>query len=581
MLLLLLGHAAATTLSERSSETVEAGVTLTQYRASSPSTDVWVLSVDLCADDVYVDATRETDDYQSTKSWGSDMDLTAATNGDFYKTDPVRVYGDAVGGGVQWPSINTGRDTDYDGEWYWEHYGWIAFQHDGVAFSHTGWVKENVSGLAHGTGNDDLTPDLPSGVLALVSGFPELVVEGAPVVCSDPQASDCFPDRSDMRERHPRTAMGITEDLSTFLLVVADGRTSDNDGLYGSELADILGQLGAWEAFNLDGGGSSQLWTDADGYVNDYDGNNYGSGARTVANHWGVFAGGRGYLPARPGHCATASPCETIAAGGGILDDAGACFRGFGDQQYWRDESAGYGGSLRWTNAFESDLPDNWAWWQVNPVEAGDYEVFTYTDSAYAAWDDVEYQVRAGGAETTLRVDPTGQDGWVSLGVYSFAAGGDQWVALFDNEADAPGSDKHIVADAVKLERVGAWCGDGACAADEQCACADCSVTEEVAGNGIDDDCDGSVDEAAGADDTGEPADSEPGDSDGGAARVDHADTGCGCSADPGGAAGAIGVLGAAGLALARRRHAVLGRRRGERASPSGVDGTAPPSANA
>ena len=48
----LIAAALATTLSERSTVTLEDGVTLTQYRASSPSTDVWVLRVDLCADDV-------------------------------------------------------------------------------------------------------------------------------------------------------------------------------------------------------------------------------------------------------------------------------------------------------------------------------------------------------------------------------------------------------------------------------------------------------------------------------------------------------------------------------------------------
>ena len=255
MLALLLAHAAhATTLAERSTVTVEDGVTITEYRASSPSTDVWVLRVDLCADDVYVDATRDAARYATTGGWATDMDLTAATNGDFYKTDPTRVYGDAVGRGVRWASGHTGWDSAYDAEWYWEHYGWIAFGHAEVWFSHTGWVKDNVAGLVAGVDNSDPTPPPPQGVLAMVSGFPQLVVEGVPVVCADPEDSDCFPDRSDMRDRHPRTAMGITEDLGTFLLVVADGRTSENAGLYGSELADIIGQLGAWEAFNLDGG---------------------------------------------------------------------------------------------------------------------------------------------------------------------------------------------------------------------------------------------------------------------------------------------------------------------------------------
>ena len=556
MILLLSGLAAATKLTEQSTETVEPGVTLTEYRASSPSTDVWVLRVDLCAEGVYVDATRESSSYLSTGNWGGDMDLTAATNGDFYKTDPVRVYGDAVGGGVRWPSVNTGRDSGYDDQWYWEHYGWIAFGHDGVQFSHSGWVKENVGGLSTGVGNDDLTPSVPSGVLALVSGFPELVVEGVPMVCADPTASDCFPDRSDMRDRHPRTAMGITEDLGTLLLVVADGRTSDNDGLYGSELADILGQLGAWEAFNLDGGGSSQLWTEGDGYVNDYDGNNYGAGARTVANHWGIFAGGRSYLPDRPGHCVSEPPCGTIPPGGGTVDDEDACFRGFGDQPYWRNEAVGYGGGLAWTNAFEGSEADNWAWWRLDLEEAGSYEVFTYANAEFSVWDDVEYEVRAGGADSVVRVDPSGQDGWVSLGVYSFQAGGDQWVALFDNQGGAPGSNQHIVADAVKVERVGDWCGDGTCADAERCACDDCPLEAEVAANGLDDDCDGSVDEAPEA--PGDSGQTDSGQTDSGEApesgEASVSGQGAGCACDAGPAAPSNAWVGMAVLAVARVR---------------------------
>ena len=53
-------------------------------------------------------------------------------------------------------------------------------------------------------------------------------------------------------------------------------------GMYGSELAELMGQLGAYFALNVDGGGSSHQ---AGGYKiipRSY---------RTVANHLGVYAG--------------------------------------------------------------------------------------------------------------------------------------------------------------------------------------------------------------------------------------------------------------------------------------------------
>lgn len=94
--------------------------------------------------------------------------------------------------------------------------------------------------------------------------------------------------------------MGITEDRRTFMLLVVDGRTNVSAGLYGAELAEVMAKLGAWTAFNLDGGGSSQLWVAGEGYLNDTSGNNSGGGTRAVANHWGVFAGAG---VTAPGHC--------------------------------------------------------------------------------------------------------------------------------------------------------------------------------------------------------------------------------------------------------------------------------------
>lgn len=64
--------------------------------------------------------------------------------------------------------------------------------------------------------------------------------------------------------RHPRTAVGVTGDGKVILLV-ADGRGMNGSvGCTLSELADIMIGLGAVEAINLDGGGSSAM-VDSDG----------------------------------------------------------------------------------------------------------------------------------------------------------------------------------------------------------------------------------------------------------------------------------------------------------------------------
>ncbi len=63
----------------------------------------------------------------------------------------------------------------------------------------------------------------------------------------------------DDREMHPRTAIGIDRDTNQLLLLVVDGRQSFSRGYTMVELANRMIDLGADEALNLDGGGSSTM----------------------------------------------------------------------------------------------------------------------------------------------------------------------------------------------------------------------------------------------------------------------------------------------------------------------------------
>jgi exopolysaccharide biosynthesis protein len=59
---------------------------------------------------------------------------------------------------------------------------------------------------------------------------------------------------------HPRTAVGIKDHGDTLILVVVDGRKKGvATGMSLAELAEVFVSLGAEEAINLDGGGSSVL----------------------------------------------------------------------------------------------------------------------------------------------------------------------------------------------------------------------------------------------------------------------------------------------------------------------------------
>jgi hypothetical protein len=57
-------------------------------------------------------------------------------------------------------------------------------------------------------------------------------------------------------DKHPRTVMGYTKDGKLIILVI-EGRNKDAGGATLTQEAQILKDLGCWEALNLDGGGSS------------------------------------------------------------------------------------------------------------------------------------------------------------------------------------------------------------------------------------------------------------------------------------------------------------------------------------
>ena len=88
--------------------------------------------------------------------------------------------------------------------------------------------------------------------------------------------------------RHPRTAAGVTADGRTLILAVVDGRQPEHSiGVTLPELADILIGLGAVDAINLDGGGSSTfIYRRPDGTLltNQAPGGTW----RPVGNHLGV-----------------------------------------------------------------------------------------------------------------------------------------------------------------------------------------------------------------------------------------------------------------------------------------------------
>ena len=89
--------------------------------------------------------------------------------------------------------------------------------------------------------------------------------------------------------RHPRTAAGVTVDGHTLILLAVDGRQPGHSvGVTLPELAGLMIELGANDAVNLDGGGSTSFYLRrADGTVVT---NQPSAGQwRPVANHLGIW----------------------------------------------------------------------------------------------------------------------------------------------------------------------------------------------------------------------------------------------------------------------------------------------------
>ena len=106
--------------------------------------------------------------------------------------------------------------------------------------------------LTYDTVTQHCTDALAAGPVLLLGGW---------------EARDEWPSESFYTRRHPRTFVGTTSDGWVYLVVI-DGRTPGRaDGATIHETAQIARLLGLNDAINLDGGGSSTLWTRSLGVI--------------------------------------------------------------------------------------------------------------------------------------------------------------------------------------------------------------------------------------------------------------------------------------------------------------------------
>lgn len=107
-----------------------------------------------------------------------------------------------------------------------------------------------------------------------------------PVLLQNGEFRTFAEDRSFTQHRHPRTVFG-KDNKGNYWFIVIDGRFPGKaDGMTIPETAALARYLGLSEAINLDGGGSSTLWTSKTGVLNHpYDNHRFDhGGSRRVPN---------------------------------------------------------------------------------------------------------------------------------------------------------------------------------------------------------------------------------------------------------------------------------------------------------
>lgn len=125
-----------------------------------------------------------------------------------------------------------------------------------VLIDNDGFVIDRTQADSTWTGGETWREAMASGPILIDEGEVIVYEEGVPMW------------KSFIAKRHPRSMVG-TDAQGYLWLVVVDGRASGKAaGMTIAELTELALQLGLTDALNLDGGGSSTLWTLPAGVIN-------------------------------------------------------------------------------------------------------------------------------------------------------------------------------------------------------------------------------------------------------------------------------------------------------------------------
>ena len=180
-------------------------------------------------------------DLRTTSSFGESDNAVAAINGGFFNMDS--------GGSVTYFEINDtviSKTRNPDLKW--------------------GIIDSLMNGAIVVTNDSKITIQQ-----ANTNQFYELSKQEAAVLVTGPLLlfnSEIMklPNRKFVNNRHPRTCLCMSKEFIVFITI--DGRNIEAEGMSLIEAQKFLLDIGCVDAINLDGGGSTTMWTQDKGIVN-------------------------------------------------------------------------------------------------------------------------------------------------------------------------------------------------------------------------------------------------------------------------------------------------------------------------
>ena len=130
---------------------------------------------------------------------------------------------------------------------------------NGVLYRSTSAGNSQEDLVIYADGTFDIVTEGETSAEALLAAGAQQVLSFGPGLMEDGQVAVTANEEVDQAmTNNPRTAIGMISPLH-YVLVVADGRTTQSTGLSLYQLASFMQELGVQTGYNLDGGGSSTM----------------------------------------------------------------------------------------------------------------------------------------------------------------------------------------------------------------------------------------------------------------------------------------------------------------------------------